>query len=275
MIVGILHPGSMGSAVGRCLGSDVIWASAGRSAETAERAASSGLRDVGGLEELVGTSEIIISVCPPAAAEEVARSVSEAGFDRIYVDANAIAPETARRISRGFTHFVDGGIVGGPPTGPGETRLYLSGLRSGEVAALFSGSDLEARAIGAEIGMASALKVSYAGWTKGSTALLLNQASYAQSEGVLDLLVEEFDRSIPGLTDRLRSSAGRIGLKAWRFAGEMEEIAAAMADRELPPGFHQAARSIYSRLEELKDEPSGQPFESVLDRIADGEDADD
>lgn len=275
MIVGILHPGLMGSAVGRCLNADVVWASEGRSAATAERAAASGFRDVVGIEDLAGMSEIIISVCPPAAAEEVAREVSASGFDGTYVDANAIAPETSRRISRSFTHFVDGGIVGGPPSGPGESRFYLSGPRSGELAGLFSGSDLEARAIGAEVGMASALKASYAGWTKGSTALLLNQAAYAHSEGVLEVLMEELDDSIPGLTDRLGATAGRIGLKAWRFAGEMGEIAAAMADRGLPPGFHQAAEAIFARLEDLKEKTGGHALGPLLDRIVDGQHADD
>jgi len=270
MIVGILHPGAMGSAVGRCIQADVVWGSEARSAATAERAARSGFRDVVTLAAVAAESEMVISICPPAAAETVAEEVSDAGFDGVYVDANAIAPETSRRISMLFPDYVDGGIIGGPPVGPGETRLYLSGPKSREVAVLFQGSSLEARPMGDEIGLASALKAAYAGWTKGSAALLLNQGAYAQAEGVLDLLFDEFDLSIPGLSDRLRNTAGRVGLKAWRFVGEMGEIATAMGDRNLPAGFHQAARSIYAGLEDLKDEPDGHDTADLLTRIAEG-----
>lgn len=275
MIVGILHPGAMGSAVGSCVRAEVIWASEGRSTATAKRAETSGFRPVASLADLVDASEMIISVCPPAAAESVAREVSDEGFDGIYVDANAIAPETSRRISPLFTDYVDGGIIGGPPTRLGETRLYLSGPRSQDVASVFHGSELEARPIGDSIGKASALKAAYAGWTKGSSALLLNQGAYAQAEGVLELLLAEFDDSIPGLSDRVRSTAGRIGLKAWRFAGEMGEIASAMGGEGLPVGFHEAASSIYARLEDLKDVPETTAMPELFDKLTRGPHLDD
>ncbi len=126
MIVGLLHPGEMGSAIGAAVvagGHEVIWASDGRSADTRERAR--GFRDVGSAEAVATEAELVLSICPPHAALDVARSV--AGFAGIYVDANAISPDRARQVGALHARFVDGGIVGGPPGAAGDTRLYLSG----------------------------------------------------------------------------------------------------------------------------------------------------
>ena len=122
--VGILHPGAMGSSIGAAAKANsrlVIWASEGRSLTSAERAHRAGLTDVGSLQELVGRCELIVSVCPPAAAGDLAVAVAGAGFSGLYLDANAISPENSLRISRaieaGGARFVDGGIVG-PPACP-------------------------------------------------------------------------------------------------------------------------------------------------------------
>jgi len=147
-VVGLLHPGEMGAAVGRLLsgpGETVLWASAGRSAATAERAQAAGLEDAGDIGEVCRRSEILLSICPPHAALDVAREAG--GFTGIYVDANAIAPDTAREVGAVQPRLVDGGIVGPPPTGAGTTRLYLAGGETAEVVALFSGTNLDARAI--------------------------------------------------------------------------------------------------------------------------------
>ena len=127
-VVGVLHPGEMGAVVAGALrerGETVLWASAGRSAATAERAEAAGLEDAGDIAEVCRRCEILLSICPPHAAVEVARAAS--GFTGIYVDANAIAPDTARAIAKLQPRLVDGGIVGPPPSRPGTTRLYLSG----------------------------------------------------------------------------------------------------------------------------------------------------
>src|SRR5262245_20077074 len=132
--IGLLHPGEMGSSVGaagRAGGSRVLWTSQGRSASTRARAAADGLEDGGTLEQLVKASDVILTVCPPEAAADVARTVSALGFSGLYVDANAVAPSTAREIGAivektGAT-YVDGGIIGPPARSPGGTRLYLSG----------------------------------------------------------------------------------------------------------------------------------------------------
>jgi 3-hydroxyisobutyrate dehydrogenase-like beta-hydroxyacid dehydrogenase len=265
-IVGLLHPGEMGAAVGRCLtaqGHTVLWASQGRSPATAERAAAAGLTDVGTVAELTGRAGIIFSVCPPIAALEVARSV--AGFSGLFVDANAIAPETARSVAAvlsagatgagvtGGPRFADGGIIGPPPQ-PGAdpaaghgTRLYLAGEPAAEVAALFAGTPVGAQVVDGGIGAASAVKTAYAAWTKGSAALLLAARSLAHQERVEGTLLEEWALSQPELAGRLQQAARSATAKGWRWEDEMTEIAAAMAAAGLPDGFHLAAAEIFRR----------------------------
>ena len=241
----------MGAAVGRLLsgrGETVLWASAGRSASTAGRAQAAGLEDAGDTGEVCRRSEILLSICPPHAALDVAREAG--GFTGIYVDANAIAPDTAREVGAVQPRLVDGGIVGPPPTGPGTTRLYLSGRERAAVAALFSGTNLDARAISDEVGAASALKAAYAGWTKGSAALLLTVRELARAEGVEDALLEEWRLSIPELEERLAGAERSARGKGWRWIGEMEEIAHSMAAQDLPAGFHQAAAEVFRRAAE-------------------------
>ena len=140
--------------------------------------------------------------------------------------------------------YVDGGIVGPPPLAPGNTRLYLSGPRAEEIRALFGGTEVDARVVPPP-GTASAVKVAYASWTKGSAALLLAARALARAEGVESVLLEEWGISQPGLEKRWDGADGAAKAKGWRWVGEMEEIAAAMAAAGLPEGFHQAAAEIY------------------------------
>jgi len=247
-VVGVLHPGEMGAAVAGALrerGETVLWASAGRSAATAERAEAAGLEDAGDVAEVCRRCEILLSICPPHAAVEVARAAS--GFTGIYVDANAIAPDTARAIAKLQPRLVDGGIVGPPPSRPDTTRLYLSGGEAAEVAALFAGTNLEARVLSGEPGAASALKAAYAGWTKGSAALLLTMRELARAEGVENALLEEWRLSIPELEEHVAGAERSARRKGWRWVGEMEEIAHSMAAHDLPTGFHEAAAEVFRR----------------------------
>jgi 3-hydroxyisobutyrate dehydrogenase-like beta-hydroxyacid dehydrogenase len=247
MAVGLLHPGEMGAAVGENLisvGHHVVWASAGRSPETRERAELAGLEDVGTAEVLARRSEVILSVCPPHAALEVARSV--AGFDGIYVDANAVSPATAREIGG---RFVDGGIIGPPPFEAGTTRLYLSGAEADTVAELFQRTALEPVVISDEPGAASALKMTYAAWTKGTAAMLIAIRALAQAENVEELLLEEWRRSLPELVERSGAAARSADRKGWRWVTEMEEIASTFAAAGLPDGFHRAAAEVFRRVE--------------------------
>jgi 3-hydroxyisobutyrate dehydrogenase-like beta-hydroxyacid dehydrogenase len=246
LTVGLLHPGEMGAAMGAVLrGRDVpvLWASGGRSAETAARAEAAGLEDVGSVDELVRRSDVILSVCPPHAALDVAHAVS--GFTGIFVDANAVSPATAHAVADTVARVVDGGIIGPPPESAGTTRLYLSGVEADTVAALFADTALEARVVSAEIGAASAVKMAYAGWTKGTAALLLAVRSLARSEGIEPTLLEEWELSLPDLAERSVRAAGSAATKGWRWVGEMEEIAATFAAAGLPDGFHLAAADVF------------------------------
>jgi 3-hydroxyisobutyrate dehydrogenase-like beta-hydroxyacid dehydrogenase len=235
VIVGLLHPGEMGAAVGdvlRSVGHEVVWASEGRSDQTRARAAP--FRDVVGTAALVAEAEVVLSICPPHAAVGVARTC--AGFDGLYVDANAISPARSREVAALQPRFVDGGIIGGPPTEPG-TTLYLSGPRADEAAALFEGSLLATRVVAD----ASAVKMAYAAWSKGTTALLLAIRDVAHRYGVED----EWRLAAPELAERLPRAESVAARKGWRWTGEMEEIADTFAAVGAPDGFHRAAAEVF------------------------------
>ena len=232
MVVGLLHPGEMGAVVGACVDGDVIWASEGRSEASRARAAS--FRDVGTLAALVNGADFILSICPPHAAADVARAC--AGFTGVYVDANAISPQRAREVAALQPRFVDGGIVGGPPAEPG-TTLYLSGVDAAAVAALFVGSPLATRVVA----NASAVKMAYAAWSKGTTAMLLAIRDVARANGIED----EWRLAAPELAERLPRAEAAKATKGWRWIGEMEEIADTFAAAGQPDGFHRAAAEVY------------------------------
>ena len=238
----------MGAAIGAVLrqrGIDVLWASEGRSEATAARAGAAGLTDAGTVAELARRSDVVLSVCPPHAAADVAAAVGD--FGGVFVDANAISPATTRRIGAGFARFVDGGIVGGPPSESYGPRLYLSGGDAGVAAELFDGTPVTARVLSEEVGDASALKMAYASWTKGTAALLLAIREVARSEGVEEALLAEWRESIPELEARLASAERSAAAKGWRWVAEMEEIAATFEAAGQPPGFHQAAAEVFRR----------------------------
>ena len=264
-VVGILHPGEMGVAVARQLllaGHRVLWASEGRGHESRRRARAAGLEDAGTVAEVCAQASVIFSICPPHAALEVAGEVAgllgppmgAASGPRVrLVDANAVAPATSRavreRIESAGGAFTDGSIVGPPPAGSATARLYLSGAGAHEVAALFDGTDVAARVVEGGDHAASALKMAYAGWTKVAAALLLSVRDLARTEGVEAALLAEWDESVPGLAGRADAAAAAAAAKGWRWAGEMREIAAAMAAAGLPDGFALAAAERYDAVE--------------------------
>jgi 3-hydroxyisobutyrate dehydrogenase-like beta-hydroxyacid dehydrogenase len=252
IVIGLLHPGEMGAAVARCLtgaGHTVLWASEGRGPQTAARARAAGLQDAGTAAEVADRADIIFSICPPHAALDVAWAVQ--GFGGLYVDANAISPATAREVAlmveEGGATYIDGGIIGLPPAAAGTTRLYLSGERADAVRGLFDGTPLDARVILSGTWSASAIKMAYAAWTKGTAALLLAARALARAEGVEDALLAEWALSQPSLADLSQGAARSAATKGWRWVAEMEEIAASMAADGLPDGFHQAAAEIFRR----------------------------
>jgi 3-hydroxyisobutyrate dehydrogenase-like beta-hydroxyacid dehydrogenase len=268
-VVGLLHPGEMGATLGSVLrqaGHTVLWASSERSAATARRAEVAGLEDTRTIPELASRTEVILSVCPPHAAVDVARAVS--GFGGVFVDANAVSPATTRAVGdvveAGGARFVDGGIVGGPPTEPGATRLYLSGVEAPAMARLFGGTIVAARVVSDEIGAASATKMVYAAWTKGTAALVLAILAAARAHGIEETLVAEWRESLPALPDRAAAAARSAGRKGWRWTFEMEEIAATLAAAGVPDGFYRAAAEIFRRSPRLE----GATLDEVLAAIA-------
>ena len=258
----------MGAQLAATCSGDRRWVPTGRSDATRQRADAAGTSACDTLDELAETCGTIVSVCPPDAAERTAADVAAAGFDGVYVDANAIAPETARRMARGFEHFVDGGVVGPPPVAAGTTRFYLSGADAPFVASHWEGSPLEVRLLDGGAGAASAVKVSFAAWTKGTAALLMAVRALAHSEGVDDAIVAEWATSMPDLIARAELTAPAVGPKAWRFVGEMEEIAAAFTSNGLPAGFHRAAAEVYARLAGFRDAEPGPSLAEILDAMA-------
>ena len=260
--IGVLHPGDMGATVGasaRANGLRVLWASETRSAQTRRRADGAGLEDATTLAELVAASDVILSVCPPHSALELARAVAAQGFSGIYVDANAVSPGTVAQIGRiieqGGGTFVDGGIIGPPARARGTTRLYLSGGEARHVARLFEQGPLEAIALDGEACAASTLKMAYAAYTKGSAALLVAIRALAIQAGVDQALLGEWARSQPELGTRSERAAAETARKAWRFTGEMAEIAATFDGAGLPDGFFLAAAEVYESLAGYKDAP--------------------
>jgi 3-hydroxyisobutyrate dehydrogenase-like beta-hydroxyacid dehydrogenase len=267
----ILHPGNMGISIAASAqkgGCEVYWVSQRRSAQTRERAGKFDLHDAGTLADLCQTCQIVVSVCPPHAAEDVGEQVAACSFSGLYLDANAISPQRTVRIGETLTaagaSFVDGGIVGGPAWEPGQTWLYLSGERAADVAACFDGGPLEVQVLSDEIGQASALKMCYAAWTKGSTALLCAIVAAADQLGVWPVLQQQWERDWPGFPAQTVGRVRRVTAKAWRFAGEMDEISATLQEASGHGGFHAAAGDLYRRLAHFKDAPATPALQEVL-----------
>jgi 3-hydroxyisobutyrate dehydrogenase-like beta-hydroxyacid dehydrogenase len=270
LVIGLLHPGEMGAAVGAQLtgsGHPVCWASQGRGADTAARARVAGLSDVGSVAEVARRCGVVVSVCPPHAAAPTAHAIAAAGFRGLFVDANAISPASSRALGEVMTaagaDYVDGGIIGLAPTAERVSRLYLSGPRAAEVAALFAGTQLEAKVVDGRPGAASAVKMAYAAWTKGTAALLLAARALASAEGVQDALLAEWAFSQPALAERTRSAARSAAVKGWRWVAEMEEIGQSMDAAGLPAGFGEAAAEVYRRQPRAGSADSPTPAEVV------------
>jgi 3-hydroxyisobutyrate dehydrogenase-like beta-hydroxyacid dehydrogenase len=258
--VGILSPGAMGSVVGRVLidhGLRVVTSLEGRSERTQGLADAAGVEDLGSIESLVGEVDILLSILVPAQAGNAARTVASAlactDAQPLYVDCNAIAPQTAQQIGKMLTasgaRFVDASIIGPPPREPGSTRFYAAGPHAGGFAAL-GDYGLDVIVLGGDIGQASAIKMCYAALTKGLTALGTELLTAAEVLGVLEPLQKEFRTSQATLYERLACSVTRVPVKSRRFAGEMEEIAKTFGAAGLTPKIHAGAADVYRRMGE-------------------------
>lgn len=236
-------------------GCEVYWASYGRRAATHDRAAA--FKDAGTIADLCELCPIIISVCPPEFAFDVARGVGAAGFQGIFADVNALTPqhkiEMGREVEAGGMRFADGGIIGLPSRTPGETTLFLSGPAAEEVAACFTGAAIAASVMGPETGRASALKILFAAYNKGSIALFASLYAAAQHYGVLTELQGQLTHR--GLSiEKIETQILRAAPKAWRWVAEMHEISEALEAAGMPGEFHLAAAKVYGQLRGLKDQ---------------------
>jgi len=272
--IGIMHPGEMGVSIAASAiynGHQVYWMSGDRSDKTRTRAEKYNLIEINSLVEFCQTCEFIFSICPPHVAEEIAQSVIEAGFKGLYLDANAISPQRTiqfgQRMEANDIQFVDGGIIGGPAWAPKETWLYLSGQHAHEVAACFSNGLLETKIVGEKVGKASALKMCYAAYSKGTTALLAAILATAESVGVREELYQQWDMDDKGFSEEVNRRVTRVTAKAWRFEGEMKEIATTFREVGLPDGFHQSAAEIYHRIANFKDSSEAPSLTDLLEAL--------
>ncbi|MEA2254206.1 MAG: hypothetical protein QOG35_251 [Solirubrobacteraceae bacterium] len=266
----VLHPGAMGAALGRQLadaGVEVAWCSDGRGPATRARAAAARLRELPALGEACGWATVVLAVCPPHAALDVARAVAAAGFAGLYADLNAVAPERVDEIAAALAGatVVDGCLIGPPPGGAATVSLQLAGEPAAvaTLAGLFAGTGVRARAVAPEIGAASALKMAYATYTKGSLALAALAQALARRHGVLDALDGEWDE-LPGGSPA--DALSRSAAAAWRWSGELHEIAAAAAASGLPPEALDALAAVYERWDAHRDD-RGVPRATLLDEL--------
>jgi 3-hydroxyisobutyrate dehydrogenase-like beta-hydroxyacid dehydrogenase len=232
-VIAITSPGNMGAAIGGRLtsqGIKVLTKISGRSAASRKRAETHGLLDATD-DELV-QADFLLSIVPPkealAIAEGMAPALSRADTKPIYVDCNAVSPETARRIGKAVAatgaQFVDGGIIGGPPREGYTPRLYVSGPEARCVEDL-NQFGLEVRSVAGSIGAASALKLSFAGINKGMIGLGAAMVLAARRAGVEDDFMRELSESQRAVLAQLSRGVPDMFSKAERWAPEMEEIA--------------------------------------------------
>lgn len=275
--IGFLHPGAMGISLAASVqnsGHTAVWASEGRSAATRARAESYVLIEVKTLDALCELCPIIVSICPPYAAEDVATETLACGFRGLYLDANAISPSRTRRIATQMheagADFVDGSIIGGPAWKSDSTWLYLAGPRATEMAGYFASGPLETALLGetrADIGRAAALKMCFAAYTKGSTALLAAIVAVAEANGVREALEGQWSHGGSSFAQQTEGRVRGVTAKAWRFEGEMHEIAATFEEAGLPGGFHQAAAEVYRRLASFKHDDETPTMSAVLQEL--------
>ena len=250
--IAVIAPGGMGAAVGARLverGVRVVTSLKGRSQASAERAKAAGMTPVEDAE--IAQANFVLSIVPPKEAlplaERLAPSLRTANKKPLYVDCNAVSPETVEKIAAMITAagcpFVDGGIIGGPPrAGYDGPVFYVSGIEAKRLDAL-NEYGLVFRPIDGPIGAASALKMCYGGITKGLTAIGSAMVLAAHRAGIADTLHTELSAIQPQLMARLSGSVPDMFSKSYRWVAEMEEIASFVSDR--------AEREMYQGIAEL------------------------
>jgi 3-hydroxyisobutyrate dehydrogenase-like beta-hydroxyacid dehydrogenase len=271
--VGLLHPGQMGAAIAAQVatkGHTVLWCPDGRSETTHHRATGAGLH-AATLRELLVDSEIILSICPPAAAEDIATDVAHIGYEGIYVDVNAISPARIHRIAARLTEagaeVIDGCIFGPPPGGHPPARLYLAGAESARcrVADLLTGTLAEPVHLGEQLGQASALKMAFACYQKASRTLAALAHALADDLDVTEALLTEAER-MPSNILANRSYLPSVAARAWRWAPEMHEVADTLRAQQLPSDLALAVAAVLQHWSDNSPVPTNSPT-SVLRRL--------
>jgi 3-hydroxyisobutyrate dehydrogenase-like beta-hydroxyacid dehydrogenase len=258
--IGLLHPGSMGAPVAACAaanGHRVLWTPEGRGPATRARAQQHGLEPAP-LEQLLADADVLLSLCPPAAAVDVAAQVAELGFNGVFVEANAISPASVVRVADALPAgavLVDAAVVGSPPVGGKATTLYLAGPSAATelVELLFAGTAVRTHVLGAEPGQASALKLAYSSFQKASRVLAALATGVAREHGV--------DQELAAIAARRSGSylaetayIPKVAARAWRWGPELEEAAAMLADAGLLPDMLTAAAHTLARWDDSKDD---------------------
>ena len=257
--VGILSPGEMGAGVGgalRASGLSVLTCLAGRSQASHERAQAAGMEDVPDLATLVERCDLILSILVPARARGVAAEVGAAartaGATTVLADCNAIAPQTVQAIEMGLhgsgVALVDGGIVGGPPRNGQGPRVYASG-EAAHLLGELDGRGIDVVDVGPEIGKASAVKMCYAAMTKGTTALRTALLVAARRLDVYDELIAEMEHSQAAALGAAQQGMRRLPNVAYRWIGEMEEIAHTFEHVGVTPNFHTGAAQVFREVD--------------------------
>ncbi|HEY6425338.1 MAG TPA: DUF1932 domain-containing protein [Pseudonocardiaceae bacterium] len=271
--VGLLHPGRMGAAIAAQVaanGHTVLWCPDGRSEASLHRARDAGLRPTV-LGELLADSEIILSVCPPAVAEDIAINVAKVGYSGIYVDANAISPARLHRITDRLTEagatVIDGCISGPPPGGRPAARLYLAGVQcaSRRVADLFTGTLAEPVHLGNQLGQASALKMAVACYQKASRTLAALAHALADDLDVTEALLAEAERMHRDILIN-RDYLPSVAARAWRWAPEMHEVADTLREQHLHPDLALATADVLRRWADATSDEAPDPA-TVLQRL--------
>ena len=257
--VAVIAMGEMGAGVARRLverGARVLTNLEGRSAASADRAAEAGVEVVADDQALVAGADFVLSIVPPARAAELALrlrpAIRAASSKAVYVDCNAIAPLTLEGIAAGFATddlpFVDAGIIGGPPTTEGYTpRVYASG-RAAQTFMALNAYGLDIKLMSPKLGEASALKMAYAGTTKGTSAVMVSIMLGAARAGVASALIAEMADSQPGRMEGAVRQLPSIFKKAYRWDGEMEEIAKFLRPEMGGSEIFQGAADLYREL---------------------------
>jgi 3-hydroxyisobutyrate dehydrogenase-like beta-hydroxyacid dehydrogenase len=239
-------------------GARVLTTLSGRSAASVERARHAGLEVIDDDDALVGEAAFVLSIVPPGQAEAVSERyrapLSRAHEKPIFAECNAVAPATVRRIAESLAstgcRFIDAGIIGSPPpagsldNGP---RFYACGVDARLLTSLRS-YGLDVVIVEGPVGAASALKLSYAGITKGFIALGAAMIGGASRDGLASALREELARSQPGLLDWLGPQTTNMFHKAYRWVAEMEEIAEFLGDAGTGGAIYTGAARLFERI---------------------------